>query len=219
MKRKPQKTIRYNREWTPDGTRERYRWVENASRGLRIVGPVHELRYLVGRWGHTGWHLDPLGEGETVHGVVLQLPGRGGFARFVPAISDPYNADCYVVDFTDHYDAPGDDTDDAVRDCAHTADYMAELHAERGREYQAKETAHIMIEDERERIRTERNEAHALAAEMRECAYILPDRDTGSAICKELHHAMTAHRAAVRSAIKRIRTLTDNPYAWLEGRL
>ena len=209
---KTSKAIVYNPEWQPDGSRDRLRWIENASRGLRVLGPVHELRERIGRMDHTGWHLDPLGMGETVCGVVLQLPGRSGFARFIPAVADPYNDDCYAVDFRDHYDAPGDDTDDAVRDCARAADRLAELYAEREREYQTEEGARMRIEEARERIKAERAEAHALMAEMREHA-----GHKAPAICKELHRAMAAHRAAVRAAIKEIRRLTDAPYSWLEG--
>lgn len=209
---KTSKAIVYNPEWQPDGSRDRLRWIENASRGLRVLGPVHEMRERVGRWRHTGWHLDPLGDGDTVHGVIIQLPGRSGFARFVPAVSDPCNDDCYAVDFSDVYTAPGDDTDDAVRDCAHAADRLAELYAEREREYQTEEGARIRIEEARERIKSERAEAHALAAEMREHA-----GHAAPAICKELRRAMAAHRATVRAAIKEIRRLTDAPWSWTEG--
>ena len=204
------KTIIYN----PESGRDRLRFVENASRGLRVLGPVHEMRDIC-RVGHTGWHLDPLGEGDTVHGVVLQLPGRSGFARFVPAVSDPYNDDCYAVDFRDVYTAPGDDTDEAKHDCALTADRLAELYAEREREYQTLDTAKFRIEEARERIKAERAEAHALAAEMR--AYANWRNVSAPAICKELHRAMAAHRATVRAAIKEIRRLTDAPWSWTEG--
>lgn len=208
MNKQP-KTIVYNPEF--EAGRDRLRCVENASRGLRVLGPVHDLRFVC-RVDHTGWHLDPLGDGETVHGVVIQLPGRSGFARFVPAVSDPCNDDCYLVDFHDLYDAPGDDTDDAVRDCAHAADRLAELYAERERDYQTEEGARIRIEEARERIAAERKEVHALAAEMREHA-----GHKAPAICKELHRAMAAHRATVRAAIKEIRRLTDAPWSWTEG--
>ena len=70
-------------------------------------------------------------------------------------------------------------------------------------------------EEARERIKAERAEAHALAAEMR--AYANWRNVSAPAICKELHRAMAAHRATVRAAIKEIRRLTDAPWSWTEG--
>jgi hypothetical protein len=212
MKRKPQKAISYGPEWTPDGTRERYRWVENASRGLRVLGAVHDLRERIGRMDHEGWHLDPLGDGETVHGVVVQLPGQDGEALFVPAISDPFNDDCYVVDFHDWYKATGDDTDSAVRDCAHAADRMAECYAERERTFQTEEQAKMAIDDARERIHNARADMHELIAEMRNARGM---KISAPAICKELRRCMAAHRASVAAAIREIRELSSDPYSWV----
>lgn len=209
---KPTNSIVYSPEWQPEGSRtcERYRWVENASRGLRVRGTAHELREIC-RIEHTGWWLDPIGDGETVHGVVLQLPGRSGFARFVPAVSDPFNDDCYVVDFHDHYDAPGNDTDDALRDCIYAADHMAECYAEREREYQTKETAKLRIGEALERIAQNRAVHRDAVRELRSH----PDRGTPTLCLLLLRRQLSNLRAEVHSLAKEIRKLQDDPYSWL----
>jgi hypothetical protein len=156
--------------------------------------------------------LDPLCEFETVSGAVLQLPGQDGEARFVPAVADPFNDDCYLADFGDVYAAPGHDCEEAKRDAARAADGMAERYAETEREYQTLETAKMRQEEARERICDARKQASALIADMRTCGHALPPsiRDT-------LRLRVRALRADVASAAKEIRDLTRNPCAWLEG--
>lgn len=209
---KSDKSIVYGPEWSPDYCKaDRLRWVENASRGLRIVGPVHELREIC-RVNHDGWRLDPLGDGDTAHGVVLRLPGRSGSARFVPAVSDPCNEDCYLVDFHDHYDAPGDDTDDALRDCIHAADRMAERYAEAKREYRIHEQARAMIEAAGEGIKEARKEAHALAVELR--VWSSWRNVSAPAICAAVRRDLARWRRQVRTEVARIRKLRADPYSW-----
>lgn len=203
--------IFYDREF--EAGRDRLRRIENASPALRVLGPVHEMRELL-RIDHTGWHCDPLGDGDTVHGVVIQLPARDGCAQFVPAVSDPCNDNCYAVDFRDVYTAPGDDTDEAKRDCAMAADRLAELYAERERDYQTEEGARVRIEEARERIAAERKEVHALLAEMRNARAL---NVAAPAICAALRSCLARRRAAVSAAVKEIRDLTRNPCAWLEA--
>lgn len=54
-------------------------WIEKpASMGLRFVGYADDLASI----GHTGWYTD-LDCFESIRGVVYQLPGRNGRARFV----------------------------------------------------------------------------------------------------------------------------------------
>ena len=128
------KEIEYNPEWTPEGSRDKYRWVENVSKGLRYVDRADEIVRL----NHTGWYIDNFRD-ETVHGEVYQLPARNGAAQFVPAVNDPCNDDCACLDF---YSI----TDDK-EECARWADSMAEQWAEREREYQAEESKRIRLEE------------------------------------------------------------------------
>lgn len=119
-------------EYNPESKDNRYRWVENVTRGLRKVGDSDDIISL----NHTGWYTDNYHD-ETVHGEVYQLPARHGSPQYVPAVNDPDNRDCACVDFRSV-------TDDKEQ-CARDADRMAETWAEESREYQAKEDAENRI--------------------------------------------------------------------------
>lgn len=97
------------------------RWIEHASGNLR----VHKARDLV-RFEHTGWYCDVFQDSVT-YGAVIQLPARNGQARYYPAYSDPWNDDCYYVDFTQHHSHP--------ESCARAADDMARREGEEQVEY------------------------------------------------------------------------------------
>lgn len=185
------KSISYNAEWTPDGTREKYRWVEYPEDGLRFVGKVHEigakgyrrhdpdLRQMI---NHTGWFINSFQE-ETVCGLVYQLPARNGESVYVPAVSDYCGSDGAILDFH----STTSDLADAIR----RADGMAEAYAEREREYQAKEDTKIRIEEIEEEIKTERSDLLTLVRELR-------------ANCAKFA-GMSAVRSAIREHIKRVR--------------
>lgn len=111
------KQIAYNPKSADSGLR----WIENVSAGLRVK-PAHD----VARLSHTGWYVDTF-ESEAQHGVVVQLPARGGKPCFYPGVSDPYNDDCARVDFSGAYDD--------AEECARAADRMAEHDAEEQRQY------------------------------------------------------------------------------------
>jgi hypothetical protein len=135
------KHIEYNPEFTAEGSRDRYRWVENVSDGLRYVGASHDIIRL----NHTGWYNDNF-QNETIHGEVYQLPARDGKAQYVPGISDPNNDNCACIDFT----SVTDDKEDAAR----WADSAAEQWSERNREYQAEEDRKQCLQDIEEEIKT-----------------------------------------------------------------
>jgi hypothetical protein len=135
------KHIEYNLEFTAEGSRDRYRWVENVSDGLRFVGESDKIIRL----NHTGWYSDNF-QDETIHGEVYQLPAREGKPQYVPAVNDPNNDNCACVDFS----SVTDDKEDAAR----WADSMAEHWAEREREYQAKEDHKQRLQDIAEEIKT-----------------------------------------------------------------
>jgi hypothetical protein len=202
MNRKPKTpTIAYGPEWAPDGTRERFRCIEHASRGLRIVGPADEIIRL----GHTGWYTDPFDTGETVRGYVVQLPARGGECVYIPAIEDPCNTDCYICDFHSA-------TDDK-KDAARWADSMAESYAERERDYQTKESAKMRAEELREEARTLRAEHSAMIAELRSVAEWR--NVSAPAICARIRSDLAAMRARVREALKEAARLDDEPWTVL----
>ena len=128
------RTIEYN----PESQENHYRWVENIGEGLRHVGASHDIVRL----NHTGWFTDDVFQ-ETVHGSVYQLPARDGKAQYVPAVDDPCNDNCALVDFR----SVTDDKEDAAR----WADSMAERYAEDEREYAAKDRAEQRGRDDGER--------------------------------------------------------------------
>jgi hypothetical protein len=70
------------------------RWIEAPeSRGLRFVGLQDDAaRKADMRLDATGYYLDNDG-GETVSGVVYQLPARKGRTRFLAGYADPHNCD------------------------------------------------------------------------------------------------------------------------------
>jgi hypothetical protein len=163
------KHIEFNREWEPTGTREKYRWVENVSKGLRHVGKASDIV----RIDHTGWYTDNF-QDETVHGEVYQMPARDGKPLYVPAVSDPYNKDCAALDFHSL-------TDDK-EECARWADSMAENSAEREREYQAEESRKQRLADIETEIKELYTEFRRVSREIRANC----DRLAGIGIVREL---------------------------------
>lgn len=66
---------------------KRGRWIESATlAGLRRVGTAGEIGVV----GHRGWYMDPSGQGETVSGVVYQLPAHKGKVRYLAGYDDPF---------------------------------------------------------------------------------------------------------------------------------
>lgn len=125
-----------------------------AAAGLREVGRVRaECSSRNGIWdkrGDSGWYDNPHGESfkdgsGLVYGVVFQLPGRNGLARFVAGYrSGSDYGEGATVDLGTIYESEssrGDwsysvqDHDDAI-EAARAADSMAARAAEREREYQ-----------------------------------------------------------------------------------
>jgi hypothetical protein len=163
------KHIEYNREFIADGTRDKYRWVENVSDGLRYVGASHDIIRL----GHTGWYNDNF-QDETIHGEVYQLPARNGVPQFVPGVSDPCNDNCACIDFS----SVTDDKEDAAR----WADSAAEQWAERERDYQAEEDRKQRLSDIEDEIKTLYADFRRISREIRANC----DRVQGIAVIREL---------------------------------
>lgn len=165
---KRSKSICFNPEFVPGEkqdeqtrakviTRDRYRWVENVTDGLRKVGDADDLVRL----NHTGWYTDNW-QDETVKGEVYQMPARDGKPVYIPAVNDPCNDDCACLDFT----STTDDKEDAAR----WADSMAESWAEREREYRAEEDRKAKLEEIEDEIKSTYQGFRELAREIRaEC--------------------------------------------------
>lgn len=179
-RKRSDQSIIYNPEWSPEGSRNRYRWVEHPEDGLRFVGNVDEItnegasytnmpyfdRALV---EHTGWFLDDDDyQAETAWGVVYQLPGKNGESRYIPGMVTSLEVDRKKRDtrnggaILDFHSVTTD-----IREAIRWADRMAQYYAEDEREYQAKERVKIRLEEIEEEIQSLRSEYRALRAEVR----------------------------------------------------
>ena len=147
--------------------------------GFRFVGNV-EPDGRRGSWARdddSGWYADPFGEGWNLcRGVVYQLPGRDGKARFVAGYAFKEECGGPALDlghvFTeDMRGAWGCDQDprntDAARDAAAHADALAKEAAESEREYQTAWHAGQAWADLKAEEEAARTEARAILAERR----------------------------------------------------
>ncbi len=200
MKKTKPKFIEYNPASTIHGY-ENVRWVENVSRGLRLVGFADEIAQKEGNWraiNHKGWFTDDDGDGETYRGIVYKLPRRHGLPTYVYGYADPCNADCALLCF---------DPTTEVMDAARSADRFAEICAEEERDYQRAWRAGRDYEELAEQIKEERTEALKLAEEMRAAKRARVEAPT---ICTVLRGKIFAlYHSIQRARAKRIELL-DN---------
>ena len=208
------------------------RWIENPdSVGLRLVGLAHDV--FPRGVEHRGWYLHPDGLGETVAGVVYQLPARDGRARYLAGYADPYNADSdgrgpallslEVFEAEPEYCESGfwyDGAEDARQEAARRADAIAGAMAEAEREYQegwsagqrARELAREALEAGRELVAVCRD-ARALW-KLRRGVQAIP----GPVIRKHLRASLArvrAAREAYQEALEAAREARDEkPAPW-----
>lgn len=173
----------------PQYARRGLAWVtDTGAAGLRLVGRVTtECGGRNGYWEKSdkpdagGWFTDPYGDvfrdgSGLCYGLVFQLPGRGGKARFVagyqfggvdggPCVDFGTIFEEAAGDYT-HWDAPGDWQ--AARDAARAADGMAQRAAEEEREYQAAYMAGVKFAEKAEEIAALKAETVQLLQERRE---------------------------------------------------
>jgi hypothetical protein len=132
------------------------RWVENASRGLRLVGFADKIVSL----NHHGWYTYDDGPYEIYRGVVYQLPTQhGGSTAFVYGYADPNNDDCALLCFGD--------IEVSKEDAARSADRFAGIFAEHERDYHRASEAGRRYEWLAEQVKELRTEALTIGAEMR----------------------------------------------------
>lgn len=119
---------------------------------LRIHGPAHKV-YQGRAINHEGWFMDN-DQLETVWGVVYRLP----HGRFMVGTEDSFGNTAVA-------------SDEGVFDCdqeaALRADRIAEIEAEKNREFYAKDTAERRIEENKEEIARIRDEIRDLCGELR----------------------------------------------------
>ena len=220
--------IAYNPEWIPEKqkndrfrvarkTFDRYRWVENATDGLRYIGPVHKITNT-DRWyrddseyiprpiiDHTGWFTNHF-QDESIFGEVYMLPSRNGTPQYISAVCDACNKGASVIDFYS--------VTDSLRDAIYHADGMAETMAEDEREYQLEESVKNRIEEIESEIKTLYADLKTLCIELRANC----DKLTGMDALKRL---IRREVKRVRRQVRKLRAerlkLTNEPWTYAEG--
>jgi hypothetical protein len=197
------KVIEYNPIVPPERAHgyKNARWVENVSRGLRLVGFADEIASAEGRRrtiDHKGWHTDDDGgNGEYYRGVVYLLPSRGE-PLYVYGYADPNNDDCALLCF---------DTEADKMDAARYADQFAERFAEDQRDHNRAWQAGRRCEDLADEVQAMRKKALAIGAEMRDAKRAKLDAPT---ICATLRDKIMSLYRQMQKARKEIAELTDN---------
>ena len=179
-------------------------YVENPeSFGLRLVGRV--ATEPGGRNGYFsndgGWFDNPHGESfkdgsGLIYGLVYQLRGQNGQARFVAAYQNGCNDSGALFDFSTIYTASRDDSywvangdkDDiaGLREAARAADSMAEKAAESEREYQTAWRAGSDYAQEAETIESAKAELRELLKARREARDLIPIAHRNAALCEAI---------------------------------
>lgn len=180
-----------------------FRWIENVSCGLRLVGKAHDIIRL----DHTGWYINSFY--ETCYGIVYQLPARNGKTQFVPAVSDPWNADCALVDFSQ--------IEDEKESAASRADSMAESYAEECRENDAKAQAEGETECLQAEIKEERKTILSLCLELKAARRVLRDCEAFKTLNTAIREKISNSLSDIRKHRERIEALANNYWLAVEN--
>lgn len=179
------------------------RWVENVSRGLRLVGFADEIARKEGYFhaiDHKGWFTEDDGlDGEVYRGVVYQIPGRERKPQYAYGYADPNNKDCALLSFA--LDAEN------VMEAAKAADRFAEIFAEKERDYNRAWHAGRKYEELATEIKDMREEALAIGKEMREARRIVASSPT---ICATLRARILKLYRSIQKTRKERAELFDN---------
>lgn len=188
------RAIEYNRQSASGG-----RWIENVTSGLRFKGYSDEVAT---RLRHKGWFTDNDGMGEVLRGAVWQLPARDGQAQYVYGYADPCNHNCAYIVFNPVT---------CEIDAAYAGDRMAELAAEKEREYQESWQAGKSFACAGDDLKTVRADTIALISAIRK------ERQRGapSVICDALRSKVREYvREAQKLRERRAALLDDYSAAW-----
>ena len=188
--------------------------VENPENsGLRLVGRViPECSGRNGYWdsrGDCGWNTDPYGDtfkdgSGLCYGLVYQLPGRDGHARFVPGFEFGGVDGGPTLDFGNIFESDAranqwniDPCDlDGARDAARRADDMAKEAAEAEREYQSAWSAGVQYREKLSEMAALRSRVKSLLHARKAAAR--KDKPAVSASVAELRNSISdlQHEAA-----------------------
>lgn len=195
--------IVYNPQWSKNGNRDKRRWIENASNGLRVKTAKEILRETSYR-NDAGceWYVDSFLDDTTVPHVIF-LPSRAGQIQAFAATSDPWNADAFLVDVETIHDS--------ANEAARSAESLSECYSESCREYDAQQRAESDIEQALEEIREARESHSALAVE-----YGATRDKLSPAILESCRDSMRHYRRKVAKLRKVIQERRENPWSAVE---
>lgn len=179
----------------------------DTNAAFRDTVPAHEV---TGGPDHTGWYTNPHFD-SLCYGVVCQLPGKGGRARYVAGYQFDDCEGGPVLDLTTIYESPAEsswDTPDAMSEAARAADGMAETAAEKEREYQTAWAAGAAWAEAGETIAEARKAALALLSERR-AAKAAGTWGEVPAICRAIADSVTGWRRDIAEAREERRELAD----------
>lgn len=150
------------------------RFVERPDRmGVRFVDYADKIN----RWlHHEGWFLDPDDMGETVRGAVFQLPAKGGQERYLAGFQDPFGNDAASIEVAVY---------DTKEEAARAADRLAEVYAEKEREYREAWNAGNRARALDEEVKETRAQLLALLREMKAARRTASDTPTICAILRQ----------------------------------
>lgn len=184
------------------------RWVENVSKGWRLIGYADDLNRSI---QHTGWFTDGDGMSETLRGIVYRLPSRKGSPVYAVGYADPWNDDCALLEIVTDCD---DDSDAALR-----ADSIAERCAETDREYQDAWQLGRKYASASETIASERETRKKLFQELKvvraalELTYLPQTVDSNtSTLCETVRDRIKQTRRNIRAAYDRQRQIARDYY-------
>ncbi len=178
-----------------DPERAARRFYENAEQaGLRFVGWADESLRL----RHTGWYSDNYNE-ETFRGAIFRLPGKCGKERFVAGYGESMSGG-FVLDLSEVW---SDDLIGAARE----GDRLAERAGEDAREYEAKESAKLRIEDIADDLKSIRIDILALCRSIRKAC---PDIGQHKPIRSALRGALQSHLRNRKTLVAERERLQDN---------
>ena len=192
--------------------------------GLRLVGRVEaECGGRNGYWAKRetcGWYTDPHGDScrdgtGLCWGVVYQLAGRKGHARFVAGYQFGGVDGGPTLDLSNviHEYVKGDawnNVEDSAgaQNAARAADDMAKAAAEKEREYQTAWRAGSIWSDEKDEVETTRKEIRAILAERR----TLKGQSGYPALCSAIAARVSDLLDDVQTNRKNMRDLAEGNY-------
>lgn len=206
------------------------------SHGLRLVGRVYADTPRGEIWDNhdqSGWFDNPFGESfkdgsGLIYGLVYQLPGRKGQARFVAAYQNGCNDSGALFDFSRIYAEPAAWFEpvrktstgtyggywnfcdnpremDSARDAARHADSLAQKAAELEREYQAAWQAGAQWADAQGEVTQARKEALAILTERRAAK----GQEAFPALCAAIRAQVESLRETIQEARERAHKLAS----------